>query len=315
MHNRRNVVIALSALIFLLIAVGLEHPYFHEAGADWKSIVFNKESLVGLSRELAFALIIALIITVGIESESRRADRESAERLRRDIAADVFRGVFSRVFTADYVDKVIAVNLEPGVVRKSIQIHYIIEEPNRKELTDLGLDPEDFVQLRTRVRYRLANISARPIDENIRVATGAVSNVRGALARLVSMKIGKGSEALVEKERETKSFEHQSGKGFSYEVNLDPGEEVEVAIETLAVKEDSDNEIWGTYYPTLQGDVTLTVRRAGLVTGLNARTATAATELFTSDDGSAFRWQINGPMLANDSLTLWWQPIERTTRI
>jgi hypothetical protein len=305
MLNSRNVFLALAALTFLLLAVALEHPFFHIPGPNWRSIVFSGESLVGLSRELAFALIIALIVSIGIEKEAREADQRRADRLRRDIAADVFSGVFSRRLPKSLVDQVIATHLSATIIRVNAHIHFILERVNEKEAEQLGFDPSGFVQLRTKFHFTLKNISGRRIDETQRFQLPRRPGAPGRYGQLLSIRSGLNSETLADQETFA-GAEARARKEFLWSLALDPDETRDFAIEAVVAKDISDNEVWGSFHPTMAVDISLTNKIPSLRVGLVGRTSTALREIYREADSTSARWQVEGAMLANESLTLWW---------
>jgi hypothetical protein len=148
---------------------------------------------------------------------------------------------------------------------------------------------------------------AQKLEHPLRFRIPWISKIASELSRATEFRIGDTTKLLENHLRELDSAPADDGKRYSFMLTLDPGESKEIAIETVLLKEASDNEIWSSLHPTLRADVSLTVRVPGLISGLRSRTAAPASELYRTEDGASARWQVDGPLLPNDSLTLWWQ--------
>lgn len=305
MHVRRNLIVLVTAILCLLVAVGLEHPYFHLNNSTWKSVVFSEDSAVTLAKELAFALIIALIISIGIESESRKSDLENADKLRKDIASDVFKGVFGRWYPPEYIDKVVSTQLTHNVIRKQLQIHFEISLQKRHEDEDRSALPPTKLLLYSKFRSKYICTSARPVRETLQMHIPIAGNQAENISKLLNFKIKRGAET---QEPSLQQADVDGGRDYFLDIDLRPKEEFELYFETVLLKEFSDAEIWSTQYPTLQSDITFTVRDGRIQFGLFARTASTPELLYTSLDKSHAEWRIGGPILVNDSITVWWRP-------
>ena len=307
MHRRRNLFILISAVVLLLFAVGLEHPYFHFSDTEWSSVVFSGSSLVSLLKELSFALFIAWLIIISIETQTRKADQETADRLRRDIATDVFKGVFSRDLPSSYVNTVISTSLQPTLLRDFVDIGYTIEAPNERDRIALGDSAENMLVLCRRLAFRLRNVSARRVEEEIKFFM-AYREDAPQVTGLTKFRTGPDNRNLEDRVADLRALRVGGDIEYVWHLSLGVGESAEFVVEDRQLKEMVENEIWSSFHPTMQADITLNVKVAGLEIGLVDRTATPVVEVHRADDDTSARWEMDGPLLPHDSFTLWWQP-------
>lgn len=306
MHRYRNLIILVSAIAFLLLAVALEHPFFRaEVGEE--SVIFNLGSVASLAKEIAFALLIALLIILGIETESKRADQESADRLRREIALEVFKGVFSRQLPRSYVDLVISRNLMPPLLRKNLQVDYVIDEVPIETCTELKIPPGKYVLLKSRAEFCITNPNLKTVEETLSVRNPRLPRPEGSLSKVEKFMIGDSRQALVDQLGIVQYEELRDQTVHGILLKLGPNESKYVAVQTTLLKEISDNHIWGSFHPTLRTDISVSVRVPGITTGFRFSTATPGSLVHQSDDGSFSRWEVDGPTLPNDSFVLWWR--------
>lgn len=308
MHRARNIVILATAVILLLIAVGLEHPYFQVLRtANGSSVIFNGKSLVSLLKELAFALFIAWLIIISIETQARNADRQTAEELRKQIAHDVFKGVFSRDLPSTYVDTVITAALKPNLIREYWAISYILGPLTAPKDLNEQQHADESVVLTRRISWRFKNTTDRKVVEDVHFFMPN-SQRSGFISGITKFKYGSSNGELVDKIDELVSSSTDEQNSYVWRLELEARQTVECLIEDRMIKDLSDNEIFSSYYPALRAEVTCDVRLPGLNVGITGRTATPLVEVHQGDDGTSGRGETAGAILPNDSITFWWRP-------
>jgi hypothetical protein len=302
MLSKRNVTIGGLALILLLVAVGLEHPYLSTNGGDgsFHSVIFHSSSVTALMKELSFALIIALVITLGIEHESRQHDVRNADEMRKRIAADVFAGVFSRRLDKKYVDLVISRHLQPRLIRPQATMSWTLRPHPPTKGDPSGVDPGSLIELHSTFDFTLENVTHETYFDCIpfRTASGNSFN------RVISAHIG--DKVLTTEEIEACRDGNTKTLAYSFPVSIPPGGTVNIRVESVTLKDLSSNEVWGGFHPTLATDFTITCSVPGISFGVLARTSSPV-ELVGAQD-TWKRWRIDGPILKDESITVWWSP-------
>lgn len=296
----------IAGLVFLLAAISVDRLTAEPGPVTATSVIFNAYTLASVLKELAFAILIALLVIVSIEHESRRADRETADRLRREIADDVFRGVFSRDLSADYVDTAISLHLKPSLVRNYVKIDYTFETLADADRERYGAAAEGRILLRSRIEFRLTNVTHQPLRDELRFTNPTWGGALSEVSRIVRFDAGETKQGLKDV-RETLIASDSGGRRtHSALLDFEPDASRYLIIEGLLLKEMSDSHTWASFYPTMRADVSVTAL-PDLTFGLSMNSVTAATEAHRSENGLFGRWEIDGPILRNESIILWWR--------
>jgi hypothetical protein len=303
MRSRRNLYLLIAALLLLLGAISIEN---FNAGAAAVSAVFSVGTLISLLKELSFAILIALLVIVSIEHESRKTDRESADRMRREIADDVFKGVFSRDLSPGYVDKAISLHLKPSLVRTYVKIDYAFEDFSQAERNKYGDGASELILLRSRIEFCLTNVTHRPIREDFRFTNPTWGGPLSDLTRIVRFDVGETKGSLRNAKDELQFTEREGRRSYSVAIDFEPDASRYLVIEGLLLKEISDSHTWASFYPTMKADVSVTSMDF-MSYGISMNSTTPAVEAHRSANGLFARWEIDGPIMTNESIILWWR--------
>jgi hypothetical protein len=301
MHRFFHWIIFSAALIMLLLAVGIEHPIFN--AVEYESAIFNKHAGSALLKELAFALLIALVISLGIDRRAREEDARIAAQTRQVIAEDVFKGVFASELPPDYIQAVVKTTLKCPVIREYLDADFTISELSDEERV-LGKVGADYVRFKQITRYRLKNVSLLPTVHPIRYAHPIRSGALASLAGVQRFRIGANDLSTADIANVREASNHVAS--YVKEIRIEPGETIDVLIEAATIKHRSDNEIWATFLPTLSYDLAMTIEPRNIVGGVRAITATQLTEVYRDREGGGGRWSIEGPILPNESIVIFW---------
>jgi hypothetical protein len=88
------------------------------------------------------------------------------------------------------------------------------------------------------------------------------------------------------------------------------GQTLPVFIVARCVKELSDNEVWGSFFPTMEGaNLSLTVL-SGMRFGVRPVTNAAMREQVGEPSEVSKSWVLTGPLLRHNSLVFWWRTPE-----
>ncbi len=303
------------AVICFLLAVFIEHPLVTTAldQHGGKSNVLNWELPIKLLLELANAFFIAWIVANGIERESKSRDRRAADILRKQIADDVFKAVLELSHSKNYSKKVFDVALRAELVREFIEVTYTIDSMTSILSHELGVRQDRFVILTSRSRYTFRNISGRKKPFPLSYAYAIRSGKLKSFNKVTKLNIKSDKFDRKYSEIEIAQMTSDRDSFYSvckYQVELEPGGSVDIFIENRMIKERSDNEIWGSFYPTEKVRLMANSNVPGLIIGVRALTASDAVQVYINPEKSAGEWHIDEPMLPHDSVVLWWRTEE-----
>src|SRR5690606_22267239 len=182
-------------IIFVAVAAVLEHPAIDQhtpaTVATYKSVVFTWKALIGLLKEIGFALIIAWAVSYGIERTAKKREHEAHEHARKQMASDVVHAVFGLLHSPTYVRRVVETTLQCQVVRVHYNVDYAIEPLSSREAADLRVAQNRFVKLTQISSYAFRNVSGVPIKHTIRYALPVRGQRLQQLAGISRIKIGK----------------------------------------------------------------------------------------------------------------------------
>lgn len=293
--NSRALVILALALFALVLSLLYENP-FTICVQDKCSI--NLKLFSHLALEIAFALIIALGVSLGIEHQSRQADLNANEQMRKLIAEDVFRGVFAKDLPENYVEKIIGYLLKIDTIRDYIRIFDRIEE-----------NPENIekVLLVRNVKYRVRNISHIKIIYPIRFYFHSDDLEDLNRSGMTSMTIGvrQISEVALRKMKRTDT---ESGTiSFELMEEIEAGQTLDVELGMVIVKQKNDTEVFGALDPSMK--LIYSIRSAIPLKrlGLTDRSLTPATKQSCDVKAGIGDWEIDGPFLKDNSISTWWE--------
>lgn len=310
---------------FVVAAILIETPAISDllgalAWSDFKSNIFNQKTLASLSKEVGFALLIAFFISTGIERQARerheRAEREARESeaeavstARAEIARDVFHGVFGLQHDRGYVNTVIENILQRPIVREHYSVEMTVSALSPEEVDMLGVGAEQFVKVHSICEYSFLNISTTEADFDI----GFILPVRVGpklrdFARVNTVALDGVSKTELEITSAQQPGEGEPTKEYRWPWKLQKDGRVSVLVSSTILKERSDNEVWRNIHPTIGGaEFKLRMELPDMEVGLRNITAAERIERYSNLPGGESAWTIDGPILPNESVVVWWQ--------
>lgn len=305
-----------AGVIFVALAAILEHPSVDkitpEVISATSSVVFSWKAVIGLLKEIGFALIIAWAVSYGIERSAKKREHEAHEHARKQMASDVVHAVFGLLHSPAYVRTVVETTLQCRIVRLAYKVNYLIEPLTEKETANLRVTPGRFVKLTQVSSYTFRNVSASPIKHPVRYALPVRAGAKlYEFAGITKIRIGDKEIVGADTTKAIVSGKDELFKAYSWDRTIEPGGELPVVVEAVSLKELSDNEVWGSYHATYEGMV-MTVRSAVPEIarfGIRNLTATPTTKVYETLGQNA-EWKIDGPILPNDSVVFWWRSAE-----
>lgn len=297
---------------FILVAIALEHGFnvfgFLPSWTD--SLIFTKKTIILLIAEIGYAFIIAWIVSVAIEAFATAERNKEVTDQREMIANDVMQAIFGIRHEKNYVRSVIETCFEQPHFREDYDLKYTIDSFPESDRVRLNLEAGRFVLMRTRMRYRVRNMSGK--DESFRIGYGLPtrSSLLHDLCKVTKIMVAgrsyKNSE--IQETEVVHNGENVSLNDRAYEIFVPVygGGSVEILIESQTVKEMSDNDTFGFRYPTSNARLTMDVNVDGLIFGVTPRVAAKIIEIVPPTDRSG-EWRIDGPILPFNSVVFWWR--------
>lgn len=298
--------------VFILISIALEHGFdvFGSLPTVPESMIYTKKTVILLVAEIGYAFIIAWIVSASIEAAATAEHHKDVKAARELIANDVTHAIFGIRHEKNYVRAVIETCFEQPHFREDYDLAYRIESFPEKERYELNLESGRFVIMKTRMRYRVRNMSSG--DEKFRIGYGLPtrSNTLAELCRVTAVTVsGKSyTKAEIEATEVTHNGENVSANDRAYEffVDVAGAGSVDVLIESQTVKEMSDNDTFGFRFPTTNARLRMDVNVDGLIFGVTPRVAARLVEVISPANQSG-EWKIDGPILPYNSVVFWWR--------
>ncbi len=303
-------------LIVVGLAVVMEHPAVGAASPEvvslHKSVVFSWKAVIGLLKEVGFALIIAWAVSYGIERTAKKREHEAHELARKQMSSDVVHAVFGLLHSPTYVRTVVETTLQCRVVRLHYNVSYLIEPLSAGEIENLRVTPDRFVKLTQISSYTFKNVSGTPIKHTVRYALPVRAGQKAyEFAGITKIKIGEKTIAGPDLNKAITSGKDEFFKAYSWDRTINGGGELTIVVEAVSLKELSDTEVWGSYHATYEGMV-MSVRSSVPAIarfGIRNLTASPTTKVYENIGRNA-EWKIEGPILPNDSVVFWWRSAE-----
>ncbi len=288
-----------AALAVILLITAAVFGISSQISPESSSNSFWIEVVIDITKSLGLSLIIALALAFTIDKRAREAESELAENMRREIAKDVFRGVFETNLPTTYLNAVIRQNLNVGLFREKLQI---IEDYHSYKLENFG----EILRCRRVLRFELINVSHRESFDPIRTFFPIRHPRLAEETRVTSVRVGDRLKSLSEID-EGRIVDGDGGAvRYEWPLTLAAGERADIEIETIHFKERSDSEIWSTVYPTIGFELILRMDIGLRTLGFKARTAHHVVSERSDPQYGTGTWRIEGPILPNETVTYWW---------
>ena len=270
--------------------------------------------VVLLLKELGVACVVAAIVGMTLEKRAREHDMERHHRLQMSVAENAVFALFGLSHDREFVQAVVDTNLKAAVVRTNLTQTYKLRNLTTTEARLINPKaPEDalrrFLILDMEQHYIFKNVSTAPIHHEIPLA---VARRRGAGASAVT---GATYVSIGQKPLSSAEIEAGIDKGSSedhylryvWKRYIPAHGTLQVVANVACLKERSDNEVWGSFFPTM-GEVSLTLE---VLDGMNfgLRPISNADMKLKDEVPSTCRqsWVLSGPLLRHNSAVFWWR--------
>jgi hypothetical protein len=303
--------------VFLLFAAVVADEVMREVAPDtvsglWGNVLarlLTPEYMVRAVSELGIAFLIASIVSFFIEATARREQTEYFEETLQRMGESVMEGLYHIRHEEAYVQAVISTCLAVQYIRTTFDIHYEIQEFSDVECDRHSIDKDQYVKISAELNYRAKNIGAVAGDFDGLYTCPTRPGMRD-VAQMTSLDVGGKiyDDAKIAK-LEVKKGERGYNSGdrtYRFPIPIDAGDTIPVRITAEFAKERFDTEVFAFLFPTMSASIRFTFHSVeGLDIGAKARTATHMPD-HPKPVGSQIWWSINGPILPNDYVIVWW---------
>lgn len=326
--------VGLAGALLIFLVAGIK-PFIPAAAEGTLAAYWNKV-LPLFFAEIGVAMVVAYIIGWGIDEQAKRREeriqeeREEEERLRtalerreaeireererqedrereRRMTQDVFRGVLGIQHTSAYVQKVIESTLDQKIVRRTVTLMYKLTRLSPEDAAQLGVNANKFIYMDQAVTFEFENLSSKEQSVSVKFAVPVRHGPKLRDASGVISAIIGGEQQEVEA---IDSDGHSDAKVYVWKKKIPPRGRLPVAVKARVIKEDSDSEVWSSYFPCTEGMSLQVTAPDDLHMGVRNNTASQELEEMAQGGNGMAIWKINGPILPNNSVVFYWRTAE-----
>ena len=304
------------ACVYFFFALGGVVP------ADWVANADHHLSAVAvislLFKEVGVAFVVAWVITNGVEAAAREREIERHERQTTETAKAVIHGLYALQHEPSFVKAVVETNLEAKIVRQGMTLKYKVRSlRNAEAQTVFPAESErakdKFVILEMFSEYTFRNVSSQPQPVAVQYQV-ALRHGAGAKSISRATDVIIGDEDPLTSDQISKAIlnlGHEEEVRYRWDRILQPGRTLKVTIYAQTLKERSDSETWGSFFPTM-GNIAIEFEVPDQnVFGVRPLSNGMLVEHHTVPKLSTKRcWILNGPILRHNSLVFYWRTPE-----
>lgn len=296
-----QVIVLLLALSFLIASLAIE------SSGKGEHFLLGQHAWAVLAAELGFALFISFVVSVGIERRARALDNAAYERMRKSIADDVFRGVFAENLPRHYVDAVVDRDLKVSLVRPWIKTTNNVVRLSSAERKLVDSDGLSILRINRTISARVRNISGSFLDTTLRVYMPVAhpALLDSVLVDRIEVDGNALDTAAVKSYR--REEREQTTVCYEWPISLVKGGEATVVVDGRLYKFFNDNDIFAFHAPAFRYEVIFNSEFPLERLGLFERSAAQVTGRYVDLEKGFGMWTLEGPILPNDSITMWWR--------
>jgi hypothetical protein len=304
-HNYSKQVNSGSGVDFLLRAPFYTSSYF------WSS----------LSRELGFAVIVALVVTWSLERRAKEKEVQFFQRSieetnklhlekKEEIAKDVLFNTLKRKIPKEISEILFDIIDNDYIVRRKLYLKYNIQELSK----EYAKYRDKYICLEITISYSLENTSNKATRADVTLCMPFPSNPE--LLQTVGVEdvylAGRALSAEEIAEGDLRIPNTATEKRARWHCDLDAGATVPVSARFRIVKERSDSDCWTSLLPTTDGQYEVVVGIPLLEWSVDA----LHSGRLTPADGTTVGVRIGGScvfnlekgLLPHQGVLLWWRP-------
>ncbi|MDR3448199.1 MAG: hypothetical protein P4M15_00345 [Alphaproteobacteria bacterium] len=263
--------------------------------------------VVGFMRELGFASLIALLIVVFVEHESRQRQEEAANRMINDVSQSVFAAVLGKRLPKSLTDETFFTVLDCSIIREYLRLNLIFDDI----IDDSGLVIDDFVKIHVSNIFTIKNYTDSTVkNHEIRMGYPKTPSEKyKSIVELHEVCIGSPLTPDAIKKGYDNIADREDMLRYLWRRDIPAKGSLEVRVSYTLVKERSSNEVWRTLLPTLYTQFDITMNCRDLEFGAHALHRTEL-EKTTGQGNTGFHsWNLATAMLPHQAILVWWRPM------
>lgn len=281
-HTQRNLLayggMFLVGVVFLLVA------YFVTKDGFWYF----------LTKELGFALIVAVFLVGTIERFTRERHEAAAEATMNEINRNIFYAVFRRYIPEKVFEEVEKAVMESNVVRSKHELNYTIEEV-----------ADGQVQCLAQTSYELTSVVDAPITHDVIVRLELpVDDERKNECYVEKIVVsGQSYDRQQLKDYVTVTREHAVVK---LPVQILGRATIRVSTHSRLLKQSTDVEVWASRIPSDGLELTVSTPSKELMVHASANHSEQLSTVIDNDVTK--KWALPHGIFPYQSIMFWWKP-------
>ena len=312
----RFVTLFVGSVFFLLISQYLEKDTMlaaYQAG-NFDAVKHHADNkviniIIGLTKEIGFAGLIALLLIIVVENASKKEQRKLYDEFVENVSDNVFRAILKRNVPKTIVDQTLDI-LSSDLVRKNMRMNIVLHD-----LPDEHVEMSHAaVRMSVTIDYDIENISSKEIESDVRLILPQTRFKK--LRDLVSVEcVSIDSiplEDLEVEEGSNKSQGSRTEKVCEWPFSVKAGHTININAKYQLIKEVSDNEVWTNLLPSTETHVTVDMRLKDTEWDVDALHSGNLNPIQTSKNGPFLEQEImfrtNEAILPFQGFSLWWRP-------
>jgi hypothetical protein len=285
-------------LILLLVAVLVLVLYHNHVLSSWFI-----EPYPLLLKELAFAIVIAVILIYTIEKANRASHERAADALIGKINVDLFHAIYKRTIPPAVFAEVEKCLLRSRVYREDYKLIYTLNKLD-------GI--EGYLKCTAESNYTIKNITDAPVEHTVKLFVEMpIEKNMAKYCSIESIEIDGRRLSQVEIKKHLE-LDAELQMNFSQKIEIGAGASVLVKTKALLVKRLVDEEIWRCVLPS---------------SGIKLQVVTPASDLRVSavafhsekflrtygednEEGTFHSWELNYGIFPHQAIAFFWRPAD-----
>ncbi len=270
-----------------------------------------------LIKELGYALIIAIVIAITIESVSRRAHNRDMQRQFLQVHRNVFGGIFGIFLPKSIIKEFADIIVNSKFFKYNYLSRYTIavrSEPINNVATEIA-------EMRFNLSYRAKNTTPNTEEYSIILSVSDPPKYSGwpedtlqnvfingkRIYPASTTPVGTtAAPAAPTASSQSVTAAPLGGLTFEHATTLSPNEEIEVSIISKHYRYPSDSEVIYTPHPSLDMQVQFVIPPEIKNIGASAIHRQDILKDSESDDFREHSWRTRGPVLPYQGIYVWW---------
>lgn len=254
-------------------------------------------------KDLGIAGIVALIVILTVEKQSRDRHERAANTLVKRINENLFHAIYNR-----YVPEVVLAEVEKLLMKASIyrtdhEINYTIE--GVKDGEGPNLDCSRHVRCQAQSRYTLHNVSEGLVTHDVvTVLERPIDPDWESECKIEEVSIG--GIPLTEDVIKAHTSDTPEQFKFSYPLEVTAGERVEISTSSRLIKRRLDIETWASRLPSDGLKLTVSVPNKDLDVRAFAHHSEPLKEIL--NNAVTKSWELKYGVFPYQSVSFWWRP-------